>query len=319
MEFWIVFHLVVLGMLALDLGVLNRRAHVPSVREAALWSAAWVVLALLFNAWVWIGRGSEDGLRFFTGYLIEKSLSVDNIFVFLVVFGALGVPAALRPRVLKWGVLGALVMRAALIFSGAALIERFAWVLYLFGAFLVLTGVRLVAHRDEEVRPERNRVLGLLRRRLRVTGGYEGGAFFVRRQRLLHATPLLLALVLVEVTDLVFAVDSIPAVFAVTTDPFLVYTSNIFAILGLRALFFLLAGAIGAFRYLKVGLGAVLMFVGVKMLLADVTTVPLLISLSVIAAILAASIAASVLRPRAWRSAPRSSLTTADVPRGEQL
>ena len=301
---WAGFNLFVLALLALDLGVFHRKAHAVSVKEATAWSAVWVALALLFNAGIWWLRGPEPAVQFFTGYLIEKSLSVDNIFVFALLFGYFAVPAVYQHRVLFWGILGALVMRAAFILAGAALLERFHWVIYVFGAFLIVTGLKMALFRNAEMDPGKNPVLRLVRRLLPVTPDYEGPRFFVRRGGRLWATPLFLVLVLVETTDLIFAVDSIPAIFAVTSDPFLVYTSNVFAILGLRSLYFLLAGVLEKFTYLKLGLAAVLVFVGVKMTLADVYEIPSPVSLAVIAALLGTSIGASLWRSRRLEGAP---------------
>ncbi len=285
-------------MLAVDLGIFHRKAHTVSVKEAAIWSAVWISLSLLFNLGLYFWLGSEVALQFFTGYVIEKSLSVDNIFVFVLIFSAFAVPAVYQHRVLFWGILGALVMRGALIVAGAALLEQFHWIIYVFGAFLIFTGIRMALHRDEEMHPENNPLLKILRRRLPVTATYEGDHFWVRRAGKLMITPLLLVLVLVESTDLIFAVDSIPAIFAVTTDPFIVYTSNVFAILGLRSLYFLLAGVIDKFHYLKLGLAAVLTFVGVKMVLVDIYHIPTPVSLAVIVGLLTIAVVASLVRAR---------------------
>jgi tellurite resistance protein TerC len=295
---WVGFNLLILLLLALDLGVFHRKAHAVSLREAAAWSAVWVALALAFNAVVWWLRGPEPAVQFLTGYLIEKSLSVDNIFVFALLFGFFAVPAAYQHRVLFWGILGALVMRAGFILGGAALLDRFHWVIYVFGAFLILTGIKMALHRGGELHPERNPVLRLAQRWIPVTPGYRQARLFVREGGRWLATPLFLVLLMIESTDLVFAVDSIPAIFAVTNDPFLVYTSNVFAILGLRSLYFLLAGVMGKFAYLKLGLSAVLVFVGAKMTLADLYKVPALVSLLVIAALLAVAVGASLLKSR---------------------
>jgi tellurite resistance protein TerC len=292
---WFGFLAFVGLMLALDLGVFHRKAHVVSAREALVWSLVWVGLALLFNLGMFLLHGRERGVEFLTGYLIEKSLSVDNIFVFVVVFSALGIPALHQHRVLFWGILSALAMRAAMILGGAALLERFHWLVYLFGAFLVLTGVKMLWRRSEGAPGAR--LLRLLRRVLPTSEGLDGGRFFTRVAGRRLATPLFLALVLVELVDVVFAVDSIPAIFAVTRDPFIVFTSNIFAILGLRSLYFLLAGLVHRFRYLKVGLGAVLVFVGLKMALVEVVKIPPLVSLAVVALILGAAVAWSLRRP----------------------
>jgi tellurite resistance protein TerC len=295
---WIGFNLFILALLALDLGVFHRKSHAVSLKEAGIWSAAWVGLSLAFTAVLYAFRGAEPALQFLTGYLIEKSLSVDNIFVFALIFGYFAVPAAYQHRVLYWGILGALVLRAAFIFAGSALLAQFHWVIYLFGAFLILTGIRMALHRGEEIHPERNPVLRLARRLLPVTSDYRGDRLFVREGGRRLATPLFLVLLMIESTDLVFAVDSIPAIFAVTQDPFIIYTSNVFAILGLRSLYFLLAGVIGKFYYLKLGLSSVLVFVGGKMTLADLYKIPSLVSLAVIAALLGGAVAASLWKIR---------------------
>jgi tellurite resistance protein TerC len=294
---WVGFNVFVLAMLALDLGVFHRKAHVVGFREAVAWSAVWITLALLFNVGVYAWRGPQAGLEWLTGYLIEKSLSVDNIFVFLLIFSYFRVPQLYQHKVLFWGILGALLMRAVLIVLGAALIKNFHWVIYVFGAFLVVTAVKMALQKETGVHPERNPLVRLLGRLMPVTREYHGDRFFVRQDGRTWATPLFTALLVVEFSDLVFAVDSIPAIFAVTSDPFIVYTSNVFAILGLRSLFFALAGFMGKFRYLKPGLAGVLGFVGVKMLLADVYKVPVALSLGIIALILGAAVAASLLFP----------------------
>jgi tellurite resistance protein TerC len=285
-------------MLALDLGVFHRKAHVVGFREALVWSSVWVGLALLFNAAVWRWYGPERGLEFLTGYLIEKSLSVDNIFVFVVIFSTLGIPAIYQHRVLFWGILSALVLRAAMIFAGAAMLARFHWLIYLLGAFLILTGAKLFLQRSKEMHPEDGWAMRLARWIIPSTDKLDGHHFLTRVDGRLVATPLFMALLMVEVTDVVFAVDSIPAIFAITTDTFIVFTSNIFAILGLRSLFFLLAGLADRFRYLKVGLAAVLVFVGAKMTLMDFYKVPPLMSLGIVIVLLSASIVASLLANR---------------------
>jgi tellurite resistance protein TerC len=295
---WIGFNLFILAMLALDLGVFHRKAHAVSFREAAAWSAVWVSLALLFNLGVWKFMGAQKGAEFLTGYLIEKSLSIDNVFVFALIFSYFTVPAELQHRVLFWGILGALVMRAIFIVAGAALIASFHWIIYLFGAFLVLTGIKMAFTPQKGLEPEKNPIVKLVRRLMPVTDRYHGQRFFVRQNGVLAATPLFLVLALVETTDLIFAVDSIPAIFAITSDPFLVYTSNVFAILGLRSLYFLLAGVMLKFEYLKPGLAAILVFVGAKMALVDVYKLPAFASLGVVAAILAVAIGASVWAAR---------------------
>ena len=293
---WIGFTVFVLAMLALDLGVFHREAHAVRVREALGWTAVWIALAMVFNLGVYYWFGAEPALEFLTGYVIEKALSVDNIFVFIVVFSAFAVPPKLQHRVLFWGILGALIMRAVFIAAGAVLLQRFHWVIYFFGVFLVFTGIKLLVQRTTAVHPERNPFVRLFRRFVPSVTHYRDGKFTVVEGGKRYATPLLLVLVAIEATDLVFAVDSIPAIFAVTTDPFIVYTSNIFAILGLRALYFALAGVMGKFHYLKVGLSLVLVFVGVKMLVAGIYKIPILASLGIIVALLAGSIVASLLR-----------------------
>ena len=305
---WIGFNVFVLLMLALDLGVFHRHSHVVSTKEAAAWSVVWISLAMLFNLGIYLFwdvlapqsayTNSEASLAFFTGYLIEKSLSVDNIFVFVLIFSYFAVPAAYQHRVLFWGILGALLMRGALIAVGATLLKEFHWIIYVFGAFLIFTGIRMALHKNQEVHPESNPLIRLLRRIMPVTEAYEGDKFFVRRAGTLMATPLLLVLLMVESTDLIFAVDSIPAIFAVTNDPFIVYTSNVFAILGLRSLYFLLANIVDKFEYLKLGLAVVLTFVGTKMVLVDIYKIPVEISLAVIASILTVSILASLWKAR---------------------
>jgi tellurite resistance protein TerC len=285
-------------MLALDLGIFHRNAHPVSIREASIWSAVWVALALLFNAGIYFFSGPEHALQFLTGYLIEKSLSVDNIFVFVLLFSAFRVPAAYQHKVLFWGVLGALVMRGILIALGVMLLENFHWVLYLFGAFLIVTGIRMAFNKDEAVHPERNPVLKLVRRVVPVTANFEGDRFLVWRAGQVLVTPLLLVLLVVETTDLIFALDSIPAIFAISRDPFIVYTSNAFAILGLRSLYFVFANVMGKFYYLKFGLSVVLSFIGVKMVLADIYHISIGLSLAVIAFVLAVALIASIVSDR---------------------
>jgi len=305
---WIGFNLFVLSLLALDLGVFHRHAHKVSIKEATIWSIVWITMAMFFNLGLYLFwdkvspnssySNSEAALAFFTGYLIEKSLSVDNIFVFVLIFTFFAVPAIYQHRVLFWGILGALIMRGALIAVGAVLLKEFHWIIYIFGAFLIFTGIRMAIHRNEEMHPEQNPVVKLLRRIIPVAENYEGDHFFIRRAGKLLATPLFLVLLIVESTDLVFAVDSIPAIFAVTNDPFIVYTSNVFAILGLRSLYFLLAGVLDKFYYLKLGLSFVLAFVGTKMVIVDIYKIPVGLSLGVIASILAISVVGSLLRSR---------------------
>ncbi|MEX2540971.1 MAG: TerC family protein [Trueperaceae bacterium] len=298
-QFWVGFLVFVLAMLALDLGVFNRRERVISVRQAGYWVAFWVSLGLLFNVGLFFWAGPQFALEFLTGYLIEYSLSVDNIFVFVLLFSAFAVPARYQHRVLFWGILGALVMRGLMIFLGVALLESFHWIIYVFGAFLLFAGLRLLfGNNDELVDVQRNPVLRLVRRFVPLTERYHGSRFFVREAGRLAATPLLLVLVVVEATDVVFAVDSIPAIFAITREPFIVFTSNIFAILGLRSLYFLLAGIIDRFVYLEYGLAAILSFVGLKMLSSGFFHPPTWVSLVVIVAILVVSIGASLLSGR---------------------
>ena len=293
---WLAFNGFVLFMLALDFGIFHRKAHTVRVKEAMTWTVVWIVLAFLFAGGIHYWSGSEASLQFVAGYLIEKSLSVDNLFVFLVIFSYFKVPAAFQHKVLFWGILGALVMRAGLIVVGAVLISRFHWTMYVFGAFLVITAIKLALQKGDGVHPENNPVVKFVRKIMPVSREYSGSRFFVKENGRTFGTPLLLVLLTVEFTDLVFALDSIPAIFAVTPDPFIVYTSNVFAILGLRSLYFALAGIMDLFCYLKQGLAVVLGFVGVKMLIADLYKIPIGVSLTVVAGILLTSILASLLR-----------------------
>jgi tellurite resistance protein TerC len=283
-------------MLALDLVVFHRKAHVVSLREAAIWSVVWICLALLFNGWIYYDSGKETALEFFTGYLIEKSLSVDNLFVFLAIFSYFSVDARYQHKILFWGILGALVMRGIFILVGTTLLASFHWMIYVFGGFLIFTGFKMLRSGDEQPDLDRNAIVRWLRAHFRFTKEYHGDRFFVRKDGLLWATPLFLVLCVVEFTDVIFAVDSIPAIFAVTTNPFIVYTSNVFAILGLRALYFLLAGVMQMFHYLKLGLSLVLVFVGIKMVLVEFYKIPIGMSLGVIGGILTLSILASLIR-----------------------
>jgi len=295
---WVGFNAFVLIMLALDLGVFHRKAHVVSFKESIAWTIVWVTLALLFNLGIAHYMGNEKGLEFFTGYVIEKSLSVDNVFVFALLFSYFAVPQLYQHKVLFWGIFGALIMRAIMIFLGAALIEQFAWIIYVFGAFLILTGIKMIVKREEEIHPERNPLVRWFKKLMPVTGDYRGDKFFTRENGIRMATPLFIVLLIVEFSDLIFAVDSIPAIFAVTKDPFIVYTSNVFAILGLRSLYFALAGVMDKFHYLKIGLGVVLTFVGIKMLLGHTEwKIDTHVSLAVIVTILATSIIFSLLKP----------------------
>lgn len=293
---WVAVVGVIVGMLLIDLLVFHKEAHEVTMREATTWSIVWIVLGLAFGGIVWAVGGSEAGGAYYAGYLIEKSLSVDNIFVFALLFSYFAVPLAYQHRVLFWGVLGALVMRAVFIAAGAAVLERFHWAVYVFGGFLVITGVRMARHKDTEVHPERNPVLRVMRRITPMTNDYRGQRFFVKEAGRRMATPMLAVLVVVETTDVIFAVDSIPAIFAVTRDTFIVFTSNAFAILGLRALYFVLAGAINRFVYLKTGLAVVLVYVGAKMLLSEHYKIPIGLSLAVIALVLTVTIGASLVK-----------------------
>jgi tellurite resistance protein TerC len=293
---WIGFSLFILFMLSLDLGLFNRRAHDIKYREAAIWSAVWIALASVFAAIVFYYQGSSRGLEFVTGYLIELSLSVDNLFVFLLIFSYFKVPSKYQHRVLFWGVLGALVMRLTMIFVGATLINRFHWIIYIFGAFLVYTGIKMFRQQDNDFQPEDNALVRFLTRVMPMTRTYDEKHFFTKVNGRRMGTLLLLVLVIVEVADLVFAVDSIPAIFAITTNAFIVYTSNVFAILGLRSMYFLLAGVVEKFHYLKIGLAIVLTFIGAKMLIVAVhINIPIWISLVFVAIVLLSSVVASLV------------------------
>ncbi len=299
---WAGFIVFVLMMLAIDLGLFHRKAHEVSLKEALIWTAVWIILALLFNAGLWYWRGPQPAMEFLTGYLIEKALSVDNIFVFVMVFSYFRVPPIYQHKILFWGVLSALVMRAIFIATGVALLEYFHWLIYVFGGFLIITGIKMAVVKDKEIHPERNPVLRLFRRMVPVTEDYEGDRFIVKRDGRRWATPMLITLLFVEVTDLIFAVDSIPAILAITRDAFIVYTSNVFAILGLRSLYFALAGVMRLFRYLHYGLATILVFVGAKMTLVDIYKIPVAVSLGAVAAILVASVLLSLMRPEPQRA-----------------
>jgi len=302
---WIAFNLFVLASIALDLGVFNRRLHKVSLREAGFFSFLWVALSILFGLGILHYSGKQASLEFFTGYLIEKALSVDNLFLFLVIFRTFAVDDRLQHRMLEWGILGALVMRGAMILAGAELIERFSWVLYAFGAFIVFAGIHMLFVKKEKVQPEKSFIFRFASKHLRVTRDYEGERFFVSRGSKLFATPLFLVLIVVEVTDITLAIDSIPAIFGITQDPFIVYTSNVFAILGLRAMYFLLAGVLSRLRFLTVGLSLVLTFIGAKMIAHKWVDVPEYISLLIVAGILLLALAASLLFPAKTSSATR--------------
>ena len=297
-EVWLGFTALVATLLILDLGVLNRRSHVLSIREAGLWSGTLVLIAGLFGAFLWAREGAQTGIEFYTGYLVELSLSVDNLFVFILIFQYFAVPPALQPRVLKWGILGAIVMRGIMIALGTVLLTRFHWLIYVFGAILIATRIRILRAGDEKIEPDRNPLVRLARRFLPMSQSYEGQAFLVRPAGKLQFTPLFLVLLVVEWSDVVFAIDSIPAIFAITRDPFIVYSSNVFAIVGLRALYFVLSGAMNAFAYLKPGVAAILVFVGAKMTLAAWLHIPALASLAVILLTLTVAILASVWKNR---------------------
>ena len=294
---WTIFTLVVIGMMALDLGVFHRRSREIKFKEALAWSAVWIGLALGFMTLIAVLRGRQPALEFLTGYVIEESLSVDNLFVFLLLFSFFRVPKQYQHDVLFWGILGAVVMRLIFIVAGVALINRFHWVIYIFGAVLVYSGIKMAFKQDENIRPESNPVLKLFRRFFPVTKDYHGKSFFVQLDGRRLATPLFVVLLVVETTDLVFAVDSIPAVLAITRDPFIVYTSNIFAILGLRSLYFALAGVMNLFHHLHYGLSAILVFVGTKMILGHWYVIPTGIALAVVAGVLALSVVASLVWP----------------------
>ncbi|MDZ7658401.1 TerC family protein [Fodinibius sp.] len=295
---WSVFNVFIIAMLIVDLVVLHKEDEPVSIKEALYWTGAWIVMALIFGIGVYYYMGSQTAIDYYTGYLIEKSLSVDNIFVFLLVFTYFKVPDEFQHKVLFWGIFGALVMRLLFIFTGVALIERFHWIIYVFGGFLVFTGIKLAMEKDKEVHPERNPVLKLVRRFFPTTKSYHGSKFFIRKMGRLIATPLFIVLVVIETTDLVFALDSIPAILAITRDEFIIYSSNAFAILGLRALYFAVAGIMRLFHYLHYGLSLILVFVGVKMLLSDFYHIPTPYALAFIAGALTLSIIASILYPK---------------------
>jgi len=291
----IVFTISILILLTLDLFVFQRKDKVMRVREALLWAGFWIALALGFNLLVWHLYGSEKALNFLTGYLIEEALSVDNLFVFLIIFQFFAVPVKYQHKVLFWGIIGALVMRALFIGTGITLIRQFHWIIYIFGAFLIFTGFKMIKTSDEEVHPERNIILRLFTKYFPVSNRMEEGKFFLSEKGRRLATPLFVVLLVVETTDVIFAMDSIPAILAITTDPFIVYTSNVFAVLGLRAIYFALAGIMGLFQYLHYGLSAILMFVGFKMIIGEFYQIPIVIALSVVGGMLIISIVASVL------------------------
>lgn len=295
---WISFIGFVLLMLALDLGVFHRKSHEVKIKEALVWSAVWISLALVFNYGIYIFMGKEKAIEFLTGYVIEKSLSIDNLFVFIMLFGYFNVDTKYQHKVLFWVILGALVMRAIFIFAGVALINKFHWIIYIFGAFLVFTGIKMSFSNDEKIEPEKNPLVRLFKRFFPVTDSMQGSKFFVKINARTFATPLFIVLLVVEFTDLIFAVDSIPAILAITNDTFIIFTSNVFAILGLRALYFALAGITQYFYYLKYGLSVILVFVGVKMCIVDFYKIPIVYSLLVISGILILSVLVFVIFPQ---------------------
>jgi tellurite resistance protein TerC len=295
---WIIFNVFILVMLLIDLLVFNRQSHAIRVREALVWSVVWITLALIFNAGIYYFAGHEMALKFLGGYLVEKSLSVDNLFVFLLIFAYFQVPSSYQHKVLFWGIFGALVMRALFIFAGIALIQRFSWLMYLMGAFLIFTGIKFALEKEKEVHPEKNPALRLFKKLMPVTSTYEGDRFVVKRDGKWWATPLLVVLVVIETTDVIFAIDSVPAVLAISLDPFIVYSSNAFAILGLRALYFALAGMMQAFHHLHYGLSAILIFIGIKMMIAKFFHIPIWAALGFISVTLTLSIIASLIWPQ---------------------
>jgi len=296
--FWVIFIIFIVALLVLNLKIFHRKAHIIRLREALLWSAFWIILALVFNVVIYFWLGFQKGLEFFTAYLVEKSLSVDNLFVFLLIFSYFQVPQKYEHKVLFWGILGALVMRILFILAGITLINKLHWMIYIFGGFLVLVGVRMALPRKEEIHPEKNPVLKLFKLFMPITTDFGEGKFFLKTPGRYFATPLFIALLVVETTDVVFAVDSVPAVLAITRDPFIAYTSNVFAILGLRSLFFALSGVMRMFIYLKYGLAIILVFIGAKMLISEHYKIPTHLALAVVGGVLAISILISVIESR---------------------
>jgi tellurite resistance protein TerC len=295
---WAGFNLFIITLLLIDLGIFNRKSHEVKTKEALTWTGIWISIALLFNLGIYFWKGQEKAMEFLAGYLIEKSLSVDNLFVFLMIFTFFKVPKIHQHKVLYWGIFGALIMRAVMIGTGAALVSAFHWVLYIFGALLVYTGIKMAFQKEDEgFKPGENPVVRAFKRFLPVTADYQADRFFVRNNGILMATPLFITLIMIETSDLIFAVDSIPAIFGVSADPFIIYTSNVFAILGLRSLFFALASVMDRFHYLKYGLSVVLVFIGTKMLIADLFRIPIAAALCIVVAILAGSVVISLLKP----------------------
>lgn len=295
---WLGFLAFVFVMLALDLGVFHRKSHEVKIKEALIWTAIWIFMAMLFNYGIYVFMGKIKALEFLTGYVIEKSLSVDNLFVFIMIFTYFNVNPKYQHKILFWGILGALIMRAIFIFAGVALITKFHWIIYIFGGFLVFTGMKMLFHKEKNLEPEKNPLVRLFKKFMPVTTAEKGDKFFVKIDGKTFATPLFVVLLLVEFTDLIFAVDSIPAILAITSDTFIIFTSNVFAILGLRALYFALAGITQYFHYLKYGLSAILVFVGVKMLVVDIYKIPIVYSLSIILGILIISVVFSLIFPK---------------------
>ncbi|MBT0662768.1 TerC family protein [Geobacter pelophilus] len=291
---WLGFGGIMAIMFAIDMGIFNRKSHEIRFREALGWTITWVLLALAFNVWIYFQMGSTKALEFFTGYLIEESLSVDNLFVFIMIFSYFHISKSHQPKILKWGIIGALLMRAIFIFAGIGLIERFHWMLYIFGGILIVTGLKMAFGKEEQIEPEKNLLVRLVRRFMPITKRIRDDRFFIRKQGITAATPLFLTLLVVESSDVIFAIDSIPAVLSVTRDPFIVYTSNVFAIMGLRSLYYLLAHVMEMFVYLKLGISFILAFVGIKMILVDIWHVPIHFSLGVIVGALAIAILTSV-------------------------
>ncbi len=295
---WIGFIAFVLLMLALDLGIFHRKSHEVKIKEALIWSVVWISMAMVFNYGIYVFMGEVKAMEFLTGYVIEKSLSIDNLFVFIMIFSYFNVDKKYQHKVLFWGIIGALIMRSIFIFAGVALINKFHWIIYIFGAFLIFTGIKMLFQKDEKMDPNKNPLVRLFKRFYPVTDTMHGDRFFVKINAKTFATPLFVVLLLVEFTDLIFAVDSIPAIMAITSDPFIIFTSNVFAILGLRALYFALAGITQYFHYIKYGLSAILIFVGLKMAMVDFYKIPVMISLFTILGILVISVVASLLFPK---------------------
>ncbi len=299
LQFWIYFSVFILAMLALDLGIFHKNTHAVSFKESLLWTFVWFGLSMIFNAIIYTWKGPDKSFEFLTGYIIELSLSVDNLFLFILIFNYFKVPREYQHRVLFWGILGALVMRIIFIFAGIALIKQFHWIIYVFGAFIIFTGFKMFFNNEQEIEPEKNMIIQWIKKWVPVTRQFHKDQFFIRRKGILAATPLFIVLVFVEVTDLIFAVDSIPAILAITTDPFIVFTSNVFAILGLRSLYFALSGMMSLFHYLHYGLATILVFIGLKMVITDFYKIPIEWALITVLSILLISIMASLL----WKKA----------------